>query len=582
MNDNNQEEDYSNPDDFSYSQLFQLLGLNYDSDGEDPYGNLVTPQVIKSSSEERILQFQNAGNKQLESFFVAVEDKMLQEYKTDWGENDIYDQYHDNYNDSSNLDSVSSEEDNMEEINQVEDETNEMEKQEEEGDDGEGTEEDEDSIGGFGAYQPNNIQSNKITSRYDQTEVLEGDHPVMERNTLGVNNTKTVPITQGTLNPSLRNTKTQIVNINSTYRDYIFPPSSAVSSSSGFTITLSDPLYKVLEIKLSTYTIPYCWYNINKSNNYFYLDVYDSTSDSPSFFPLPKIEIPVGNYSASNIYEIIGKAISESSSSPALNFTITQSTVDLDSSSPSSNTGKTKIVCTSAAPQANKYRFRFFEESSLFSQSKYNHNLGWILGFRGNTSEDGNYGKMVYLLKNDGEGIVSESTLDIHGPRHFTLCLDDFCNTQMSNHVVGTTHTDNNVQMPSYWNTDTQNIECVDKKVSFVREVPRKLTNAQLFTMNTISSSDQATLPSYDANSSSRLTNPSYSNALAVIPVDTSSLSFGSTIMREAKTSTPRVYFGPVSIDRLRVKLQDDQGNQVDMNNRDWSFTLLVTSLYQY
>ena len=135
MNDNNQEEDYSNPDDFSYSQLFQLLGLNYDSDGEDPYGNLVTPQVIKSSSEERILQFQNAGNKQLESFFVEVEDKLLQEYKTDWGENDKYDQYHDDYDDDSNVDSVSSVEDNMEEINQVEDETNEMEKQEEEGDD---------------------------------------------------------------------------------------------------------------------------------------------------------------------------------------------------------------------------------------------------------------------------------------------------------------------------------------------------------------------------------------------------------------------------------------------------------------
>jgi len=52
--------------------------------------------------------------------------------------------------------------------------------------------------------------------------------------------------------------------------------------------------------------------------------------------------------------------------------------------------------------------------------------------------------------------------------------------------------------------------------------------------------------------------------------------------MKEAKPTIPRVYFGPVSIDRIRVRLQDDQGNQVDMNNRDWSFTLQVTSLYQY
>ena len=299
----------------------------------------------------------------------------------------------------------------------------------------------------------------------------------------------------------------------------------------------------------------------------------DTSATSPTYTTLDKFVVPVGNYSSSTLYTKIGQVIGEYAS-PSLDMTIT---------SYSAATGKTSmniITPTSSSPSTKEYRIRFYEDTPEFSQSKFNNNLGWILGFRGNTDEE-YYGKMVYNVGSDG--VISESITDLHGSRHFTLCLDDFCNTQMSNHVVGTTPSDNNVQIPSYWNADYhQNIMCENKKVSYVRELPRKLTNAQLYTLNTITSNDQASLPSYSANSSSRLSSPTYANSLSVLPIETSTMTFGSTIMKEAKTSMPRVYFGPVTIDRVRVRLQDEFGNQVDMNNRDWSFTLQVTSLYQY
>jgi hypothetical protein len=583
-------EEYTNPDDFTNSQLFQLLGLNYDSDGEDLYGNKVTPEIIKSFTDERIIQFQKGDNKGLENFFEKVQQRLLQDYTTDWGDNNMFNQYHDPYeaSDESNSDVDTDDadeeddedlnyDDSMEEINQVADETNYQNgvtnEDDDEYDEDDDYEDEDDSIEGFGAEQPNNIQKNKITNRYDETAVLDGDHPVMERNTLGVSNTQNVPISQGTLNPSMRNTKTQVVIINSAYRDNIFPPSTSVSSSTGFTITLSDPLYKVLEIKLSTYSIPYTWYNINESNNYFYVDTYDASS-TPTYTHLLKLAIPIGNYTYSSLYTVISQTITDQAS-PSLDLTITQQS-NVNSSVPAANTGKSKIGLSSTT----EYRIRFFEETSEFSQSKYNHNLGWVLGFRGNTDTDSeNYGEMIYHV--GSTGVLSESILDIHGPRYFTLCLDDFCNTQMSNHIVGSTPTDNTVPMPSYWNAEHET-EITDNKLSYVRDLPRKLTNAQLYTMNTVAKNDQTPLPPYDANSSSRMTNPTFTNALSMIPVDTSSMTFGSTIMKEAKPTIPRVYFGPVSIDRLRVRLQDDQGNQVDMNNRDWSFTLQVTSLYQY
>ena len=43
-----------------------------------------------------------------------------------------------------------------------------------------------------------------------------------------------------------------------------------------------------------------------------------------------------------------------------------------------------------------------------------------------------------------------------------------------------------------------------------------------------------------------------------------------------------RVYFGPVNLERMRVKLYDDKGNILNMNGADWSFTIICEVLYQY
>ena len=43
-----------------------------------------------------------------------------------------------------------------------------------------------------------------------------------------------------------------------------------------------------------------------------------------------------------------------------------------------------------------------------------------------------------------------------------------------------------------------------------------------------------------------------------------------------------RTYFGPVDISRLSIQLIDAFGDLVDINNRDWCFTLQVDQLYQY
>ena len=46
-------------------------------------------------------------------------------------------------------------------------------------------------------------------------------------------------------------------------------------------------------------------------------------------------------------------------------------------------------------------------------------------------------------------------------------------------------------------------------------------------------------------------------------------------------TSSPRNYFGPVKIQKLSIRLLNEYGNVIDINNMDFSFTLGLSSLYE-
>ena len=41
-----------------------------------------------------------------------------------------------------------------------------------------------------------------------------------------------------------------------------------------------------------------------------------------------------------------------------------------------------------------------------------------------------------------------------------------------------------------------------------------------------------------------------------------------------------REYFGPVDIERLQISLIDEYGRKLDLNNMDWSMTLVFEHLY--
>ena len=93
----------------------------------------------------------------------------------------------------------------------------------------------------------------QYTSRDNKVQIFEdaNNHQQMKQERLGAVNAINVPVSQGSLNPVLKNITSRIVMLDSTYRQNIVPYDSPVSLSTDYTLDLSDTLNNTLSIKLS-------------------------------------------------------------------------------------------------------------------------------------------------------------------------------------------------------------------------------------------------------------------------------------------------------------------------------------------
>ena len=418
-------------------------------------------------------------------------------------------------------------------------------------------------------------QADKTTDRKQQVQIFNQDgHFIMNRDQLGVSNNYQLPVAQGQLNPNLKNTTTRIVNIDSQYRENIFPFNSnpdSPSSPTNFTLDLSDPIHNAIDIRVTSYQIPYSWYLIDadwRSNSCFFVDG-------------SVVSIGSGNYSQVELIQAIQSSMTTSLPTDISNVDISYSFVS----------GKTTIINNNTS----SITITFYDpngelacKSNCKTTPKFNNNLGWILGFRGNTNipnDDPLYGQMIYTLA-IGDSVESEALVDVIGPKYFLLILDDFQQNHLNKGLVGITPTQKAVEIPSYWNADlaisangcATTTSGSNKKIpTYVQNAPRRLTQAQLFTLN-------STTQSRSQTQHNRLTAPTNTNVLAHIPLKgINNLVPGKVLIDDFNLhEAERVYFGPVDLERMRVRLVDDQGYTVNLNGNNWSFTMSATSLYQY
>jgi hypothetical protein len=207
----------------------------------------------------------------------------------------------------------------------------------------------------------------------------------------------------------------------------------------------------------------------------------------------------------------------------------------------------------------------------------------------------------------DISGNSASSILDLNGTKYLILVIDDYNQNHVNNSLVSIAQYSNTLKIPSYYSPDlpytcvgptqsnlsqlitgsgTQNGLLIAGKFEndysktpvVLPSAPRTLTNAQLYTINEINRNNN-NLTNYISRA------PTSSDTLAIIPVKTSvGVPTGSLLVEFSGSlqNSSRVYFGPVNIDRMAVKLLDDKGNVLNLNGNDWCFTLICECLYQY
>jgi hypothetical protein len=103
------------------------------------------------------------------------------------------------------------------------------------------------------------------------------------------------------------------------------------------------------------------------------------------------------------------------------------------------------------------------------------------------------------------------------------------------------------------------------------------LTQAQIYTINEIIKNNRA-------NTNYKTRAPTTTDVFSPIPIKVGSSPLGTLIVDFGGSlqDNKKTYFGPVNIERMRVKLLDDKGNILNLNGNDWCVTLICECLYQY
>lgn len=441
------------------------------------------------------------------------------------------------------------------------------------------------------------IQKNKNTDRVQKIDIYDNDHVPMNREQLGVNNNINVPIAQDTLNPNLKNITTRFINLDSQFRQ----GSDSNSLSTDYTLDLSDPLTNVLSLRLYSFQIPYTWYAIDEEygNDHFWI-----FNEGNSYL----IRIPSGNYTPIEFCNtmndvLIFKGFSGINTFSTYNKNNGKITISLNGCiDPSGNNVNGISSVNNYNSQVNPY-LKFFGEDEETNRCVsnnplfFNVTLGWIMGFRSPIQP-------ILVGGNKGGAIMKLS-----GPKYFILIIDDYNQNHINNGLISITELSKKLEYPSYYNpsylclregqsivpenfniysdvtNDDNYFNSLTDKLNYgygnipqvIPSAPRTLTQAQIYTINQI-------IKNRKINTSFKPKAPNNSDTFSLIPIKYNGLNVGDMYVDFSGSlqDNPRIYFGPVNIDRLRVRLIDDMGRTVNLHGVDWSITLISENLYQY
>tara|TARA_B100000927_G_scaffold259338_1_gene228292 strand:+ start:1578 stop:2984 length:1407 start_codon:yes stop_codon:yes gene_type:complete len=376
----------------------------------------------------------------------------------------------------------------------------------------------------------------------EQTEITQEGNAIIQGEPEDVP-TVEGDITKGKINPTQKSIITRTINIDSQYR------ADQDTSTTNYTVTLSEELKGVVSLSLSSIEVPFTWYT------------FEYTLGTSSFW-VDKTEIIIedGTYSQEVLIEKVSDALIAANKGTGATY----------------NKNNGHCILNISGEELLFYDIdNTVEQSSTNNcikgannSAKKNYNLGVLLGFKGHiyTSDTGS-------IIGD---ITSENIVSVSSNNYLLLVVDDFKSSRLNNGLVSTVKIDQNLNIPSYFTDDIEFI-CENGKQVPVGSAPRENTEAQLYTINEI-------IQNRSQQTEHLLISPTTTDVLARISIDQRALMFGDvyTLSGSMISGSKREYFGPVDIGRLEIRLLDCRGNELKLHGSDWSICLTVEQLYQY
>ena len=406
-------------------------------------------------------------------------------------------------------------------------------------------------------YNHYKINTNEDITNYNEAEITDQDNDRVGENynyniiskagpdyTSAPSDTRyDLSYIKGDKNPVFKNTYNTLVNIDSSFKD------TTSASTTNFLSTLTYALSNVIEYSVYSLEIPYAWYFFSSSYGNTIMLVDDTT-----------ITLPDGNYTIAQLLSALNDLLSINSINLVLTVNTVNNYITIE------NTGSIDYTIT------------FYDLTNTeFANSLSNVNLGWNLGFK-------TIKKKSLLVVSANSSTVADSSYYIYGPKYLLLRVNEFALNRSPSNLIGTMHKDTKCDYPSYLSRDLQRVQAGNNATSFQvvdPELPKRLTKAKLYTINSI-------LENRKSNSNPLKTTIDNSTDILIkipIPNQEEILNSPNKIYSETGgflTSFKREFFGKINILKLKTELLDDKGRVLDLNNQDWSYTLLVNHIYQF
>lgn len=218
--------------------------------------------------------------------------------------------------------------------------------------------------------------------------------------------------------------------------------------------------------------------------------------------------------------------------------------------------------------------------------------LGWLLGYRNEisytlsdyaniTEPDKTDDYLIYYLSDYVSDssvcvLIGDTNVSTNLYNYFLIMLDDYVQNHLNDGLVTITNQETVI------NTGPYVYVCdpvTGQKIAIPAEYGTpgiNYTSQQLYAFNQQVQSQIVKQKSYSNG-------PFVQDIFGIIPVKTSGMQIGSVYVEFGGSlqSQQRLYFGPVNIHRMTIKLLNDRGNLVDLNNANWSFSFICEQLYK-